>query len=178
MAESFEPPAFDAAALRAELSELTRLSAGFGATLTRAFASAASGGRKLSDVLRSLVLSLSRQALSSALRSLGQALGGMLGGLSGGGPAPVTPFAKGGVIGAPVAFPLRAGLGLAGEAGAEAILPLARGPDGRLGVRGAGGGGTQVTVNIQTPDVESFRASQSQVAAMLLRALERGQRNL
>ncbi|MGE0213489.1 MAG: phage tail tape measure protein [Parvibaculaceae bacterium] len=176
MAETFEPPTFDASALRAELSELTRLSAGFGATLTRAFASAASGGRKLSDVLKSLVLSLSRQALSSALRSLGQAIGGMFGNFSGGS-APVTPFAKGGVIGGPVAFPLRGGLGLAGEAGAEAILPLARGSDGRLGVRAAGGG-TQVVVNITTPDIEGFRASQSQVAAMMLRALERGQRNL
>lgn len=173
MAESLEPPAFDAGALRAELSELTRLSAGFGATLTRAFASAATGGRKLSDVLRSLILSLSRQALSSALKSLGQALGGMLGG----GSATVTPFAKGGVLGGPVAFPLRGGLGLAGEAGAEAVLPLARGSDGRLGVR-AGGGGMQVVVNIQTPDIESFRASRSQVAATMLRALERGQRNL
>ena len=35
-------------------------------------------------------------------------------------------------------------------------MPLARGPDGRLGVRG--GGGTQVTVNIQTPDAQSFAA--------------------
>lgn len=175
MAETFEPPAFDAGALRDGLSELTRLSASFGATLTRAFASAVAGGRKLSDVLRSLILSLSRQALSSALKSLGQALGGMLGG---GGSMQVTPFAKGGVLGGPVAFPLRGGLGLAGEAGAEAILPLARGPDGRLGVRAGGGGGMQVVVNIQTPDIESFRPSQSQVAAMMLRALERGQRNL
>ena len=173
MAETFEPPAFDAGVLRTELSELTRLSAGFGATLTRAFASAVTGGRKLSDVLRSLILSLSRQALSSAFRSLGQALGGMLGG----GSATVTPFARGGVLGGPVAFPLRGGLGLAGEAGPEAILPLARGSDGRLGVR-SGSGGMQVVVNIQTPDIESFRASRSQVAATMLRALERGQRNL
>lgn len=42
----------------------------------------------------------------------------------------VTPFAKGGVIGGPTLFPL----GLAGEAGPEAILPLRRGPSGRLGV--------------------------------------------
>ena len=37
--------------------------------------------------------------------------------------------------------------GLMGEAGPEAILPLRRGPDGRLGVTAAGGGGS-VTVNV------------------------------
>lgn len=48
-------------------------------------------------------------------------------------------FAKGGVIGGgiidrPVVFPLAKGIGLAGEAGPEAILPLRRGRGGRLGV--------------------------------------------
>ncbi len=32
------------------------------------------------------------------------------------------------------------GIGLMGEAGAEAILPLKRGPDGALGVASQGGG--------------------------------------
>ncbi len=35
-----------------------------------------------------------------------------------------------------------------------------------------------VTVNISTPHAESFRQSQGQVAAMLTRAVARGQRNL
>ncbi len=35
-----------------------------------------------------------------------------------------------------------------------------------------------VTVNIQTPDAQSFRQSQSQVAALMARAVARGQRNL
>ena len=63
-----------------------------------------------------------------------------------------------------------------GEAGPEAIMPLARGPDGRLGVRG--GGGVSVTVNIATPDAAGFQRSQSQVAALIARAVARGQRNL
>jgi hypothetical protein len=79
---------------------------------------------------------------------------------------PVMPFADGGVIAAPSYFPLGRGSGLAGEAGPEAILPLTRGADGRLGVSAAGGssGGT-VIVNIQTPDVESFARAESQVTA-------------
>ena len=94
----------------------------------------------------------------------------------------MTPFAKGGVVAAPSYFPLGRGLGLMGEQGAEAILPLARGPDGRLGVRSAGGGApgrpVNVTVNIAAAGADSFRRSEAQVAAALARAVARGQRGL
>lgn len=53
--------------------------------------------------------------------------------------AGVTPFAKGGVVGGPTIFPFANGVGLMGEAGPEAIMPLARGADGRLGVTAANG---------------------------------------
>jgi tape measure domain-containing protein len=47
----------------------------------------------------------------------------------------VVPFAAGGVVTAPTAFPMRGGrTGLMGEAGAEAVMPLRRLRDGRLGV--------------------------------------------
>ena len=72
---------------------------------------------------------------------------------------------------------LGGGVGLAGEAGPEAIMPLKRGPDGRLGVSGAGGGNV-ITVQIATPDVESFRRSESYVTGQIARAVARGQRNL
>ena len=71
---------------------------------------------------------------------------------------------------------MNGGTGLMGEAGPEAIMPLARGADGTLGVRG--GGGMNVTVNISTPDVQGFAQSQNQVAAMVSRALTRAQRNM
>ncbi|HHL22093.1 MAG TPA: phage tail tape measure protein, partial [Aliiroseovarius sp.] len=74
--------------------------------------------------------------------------------------------------------PMRGGLGLMGEAGPEAIMPLARGPDGRLGVRGGGGRPVNITMNISTPDVEGFRRSQGQIATQMARAIARGQRNL
>ena len=47
----------------------------------------------------------------------------------------VAAFARGGVVDGPTQFPMRGGVGLMGEAGPEAIVPLARGADGRLGIR-------------------------------------------
>lgn len=48
----------------------------------------------------------------------------------------VIPFAKGGVVSSPTTFPI----GLMGEAGPEAIMPLRRGKDGGLGVQWFNGG--------------------------------------
>jgi phage-related minor tail protein len=74
---------------------------------------------------------------------------------------------------------MQGGTGLMGEAGPEAILPLRRGSDGRLGVAaGSGGRPVSVTVNIATPDLGGFRRSEAQVAASLARAVARGQRAL
>jgi hypothetical protein len=64
------------AELRGDLAELTSLGETFGHTMSSAFVSAAVDGRKLSDVLRSLMLSMSRQALTSALKPLTGILGG------------------------------------------------------------------------------------------------------
>jgi lambda family phage tail tape measure protein len=90
----------------------------------------------------------------------------------------VMPFAKGGVVSSPTSFPMRGATGLMGEAGPEAIMPLARGADGRLGVQAAGGGqSVTVVMNISSPDVAGFQRSQSQIAAQASRALSRGQRN-
>jgi phage-related minor tail protein len=55
-------------------------------------------------------------------------------------------------------------------------MPLQRGADGRLGV--AGQGGNSITVQIATPDVESFRRSESYVTGQIARAVARGQRSL
>ncbi|CAN0583332.1 unnamed protein product, partial [Ectocarpus sp. 12 AP-2014] len=66
---------------------------------------------------------------------------------------------------------MRSGMGMMGEAGPEAIMPLSRGPDGKLGVRGGGGDTVNVVMNIQTPDAQSFQRSQGQIAARMSRAL-------
>jgi uncharacterized membrane protein YgcG len=55
----------------------------------------------------------------------------------------VIPFAKGDIFDKPMTFPMPKGkLGMMGEAGPEAIMPLTRGPDGKLGVRAIGSGGS------------------------------------
>ena len=64
-----------------------------------------------------------------------------------------------------------------GEAGPEAIMPLSRGADGKLGVRAEADRAINVVMNITTPDAEGFRRSQSQIAAQMGRVLARGNRN-
>lgn len=55
----------------------------------------------------------------------------------------IIPFARGGVVSRPVMFPMaNGGVGLMGEAGPEAVMPLRRGSDGRLGVSLHGAGGS------------------------------------
>jgi lambda family phage tail tape measure protein len=57
-------------------------------------------------------------------------------------------FARGGIVNKPTVFPFANGIGLMGEAGPEAIMPLRRGRDGNLGVMSSGGGTTNVVVNV------------------------------
>lgn len=59
-------------------------------------------------------------------------------------------FANGGVVNSPTLFRHARGLGVMGEAGAEAILPLQRGRNGKLGVQFEGGGGQNITINHTT----------------------------
>ncbi|KUF11932.1 phage tail tape measure protein [Pseudoponticoccus marisrubri] len=166
------------------------------ATLSRGVARAIDGvvldGMKLSDALQTVAQSMIDAAWKAAVKPVADHVGGMLaGGVSAvfGGLSPfayggsfvqgrVMPFANGGVVLGPTTFPMRGGTGLMGEAGPEAIMPLSRGPDGKLGVR-AQGGGQPVTVvmNVQTPDVAGFQRSQSQIAARMSQALSRGARN-
>ncbi|MFO1175470.1 MAG: phage tail tape measure protein [Paracoccaceae bacterium] len=172
--------------------EVNTLSVGIGRGLRSAFDGLVFDGMKLSDALKSVAKSMVDNVYSVAMRPVQNAVGGAIAGgmnnlLSGLFPfadgaafsqGRVTAFAKGGVVSAPTGFVMRGGRGLMGEAGPEAIMPLARGADGRLGVQAAGGGRpVQVTVNVTTPDVQGFQRSQSQIAAQMARALARGERN-
>jgi phage-related minor tail protein len=172
--------------------EVGVLSTGIGGGLRRAFDGLVFDGTKLSDALRSVAKSMIDTVYGIAMRPVQNALGGAIAsGVSGllGGMMPferggsfsqgrVMPFAKGGVVATPTAFATRNGRGLMGEAGPEAIMPLARGADGRLGVQAASGGrAVTVVMNITTPDVQGFQRSQSQIAAQAQRMLARGQRN-
>jgi phage-related minor tail protein len=179
----------DTSALQTELRHAASLGRQFSSALVGAFDGIAVKGRNVSDVLRTLALRLSEIVLKAALKPVEQGFGNLLSGLLSGGAGfakggvvasgmPV-PFAAGGVIQSPIAFPLAGGrIGMAGERGAEAIVPLSRGPDGRLGIASRGGGGMNVTFNVTAQDAASFMKSESQVAAMLARAVSLGQRNL
>lgn len=60
----------------------------------------------------------------------------------------VQKFARGGIVSSPTVFGMRRGLGMMGEAGPEAIMPLTRGPDGSLGVRADNDNSSPVIVNV------------------------------
>lgn len=162
----------------------------FANAMTRAFAQASAGGKQFDDVLKSLALRLSGMAVTQAFRPLAKGVAGGLSSLINGlfanpgdpsltaAMGAIKPFASGGVIGAPSYFPLSpGGLGLAGEAGPEAIMPLTRGPDGRLGVAAAGGATPNITVQIATPDIGSFKRSEAYITGQIARAVARGQRS-
>jgi lambda family phage tail tape measure protein len=179
----------DTSALREELQRTSVVGRQFSRSMISAFDGIAVQGRSLGDVLRNLALSLSRMVLSAAFKPLDRAVNSMFSNIFAGGfgfahggvlqrGTPI-PFAKGGVIASPVAFPLSSGrTGLAGERGPEAIMPLTRTADGRLGVATSGGGSPNITINIATPDVEGFARSQTQIAALASRALGRAGRNM
>jgi lambda family phage tail tape measure protein len=74
-------------------------------------------------------------------------------------------FARGGIVNKPTVFPFANGIGLMGEAGPEAIMPLRRGRDGNLGVMSSGGGTTNVVVNVDASG-SSVEGDQQQAKAL------------
>ena len=118
------------------------------------------GTQSLSDAFKNLSKGIIAELLKiAAYKSIAGFMGGSFGGqtawsfaadggvFEGG----VQKFAKGGIVSSPTMFPMKNGMGLMGEgSGPEAIIPLSRGSDGKLGVSGAG---MNVTVNNMAPGV-------------------------
>jgi phage-related minor tail protein len=175
----------------------------FASVMTKAFSQASTGGKQFDDVLRNMALKLSSMAVTNAFKPIAKSFSKGFGNIfkdifngssssdssdtttsSGGLPTAffakggIKPFASGGVISTPSYFPMSGGLGLAGEAGPEAIMPLSRGSDGKLGVAMAGGAPSNITVQIMTPDLGSFQRSESYLTGQIARAVLRGQRSL
>ena len=171
--------------------DLGNLERGFSGGLRRAFDGLVFDGNSLSEALATVGEAMSRTVYNNAMRPVTDHFGGLLAGgvqslvssmmpFEKGGAISqgrVVPFAKGGIVNGPTNFAMRGGTGLMGEAGPEAIMPLSRGADGKLGVKAQSGQAVNVTMNISTPDAVGFQRSQSQIAASLSRALGRGQRN-
>lgn len=139
----------------------------FGRTMTTALQGVALEGKSLGDVFQSLALSLSKMALQAAFKPLEQSIGSMFSSLLAGGIGTggvPSPFAgSSGSIASPAGFPLVGGSALASAPASPHKV---------------GGSGLAVTFNVTTPDVESFRRSEGQLAAMLARTVGQGQRNL
>ena len=94
----------------------------------------------IKDLFRILVV---EQMVKSVKGFFGFADGGAFSGGS-----QIQAYANGGVVGGPTFFPMAGGkTGLMGEAGPEAIMPLKRGPNGKLGVQAEGSSQGNVVVN-------------------------------
>ncbi len=164
--------------LQRALDGLESRSRSFGSALSSALRGAVDDGKGLDDVLRSLGSRLADIALSAGLKPLETMISGAASNLLGGF-GKLLPFADGGVVSQPTYFPMGGNMGLMGEAGSEAILPLKRGADGALGVAASGGSaGPQIVFNVTATDAQSFQKSEAQISAMLARTAMRGQRNL
>lgn len=80
-----------------------------------------------------------------------------------------------GIVDQPTAFRMAGGLGVMGEAGPEAIMPLTRGPDGSLGVAAHGGGGGETVIHLGAPTVQ-MHVNGNPDAAMLMQMEQSTQR--
>ncbi|MCW5623913.1 MAG: phage tail tape measure protein [Burkholderiales bacterium] len=157
--------------------ELKQAVEGWGKAASASFVDWAFGAKtSIRDVVATMLkefatLLVYKNIMGPLFNAAAGGLAGTFGGMFGGGGAPgggtfrpsaygnafeprgaITAFANGGVVSRPTFFNYVGGRGVLGEKAPEAILPLERGPDNRLGVtaRGLnlGGGGTTVNVSI------------------------------
>jgi hypothetical protein len=136
--------------VRTQLSDIDRAGRGVSSSLSRAFLDLAVKGKSFEDVLKNLALRLSNIALNAAFKPLEQSLSQGFSSIfsgSSGGSGFVSDSVSGG--------------------GFSPFTSIAQAPRGEA----------PITVNIQTADVESFKRSETQVAAVLARSVARGQRN-
>ena len=85
----------------------------------------------------------------------------------------IVPYKMGGIVNRPTIFPMQNGLGLMGEAGPEAVMPLKRGDNGKLGVQSSGGvGNIVVNVDASGSSVEGDSARSEQFGKALAAAIQ------
>lgn len=131
--------------------------------LTNAITGVIMGTQSLKEAFGDLARSIIADIIQMTIRMLiFKAISGIMGGFGGGGGGGtdlgaiyagggigsakgnifsggnLIPFARGGIVNGPTMFPMNGGrTGIMGEAGPEAVMPLARDGQGRLGVRAA-----------------------------------------
>jgi len=166
--------------LAADMDKVKNLADSLGESFGNAFESAILGAQSASEALKALLADMVQiifhqlvtmqiaNAISEALTgspafaslaSLGAAKGMAFN------QGEVVPMARGGIVGSPTLMPLSHGrIGLMGEAGPEAVMPLTRTRDGKLGVAAEGREvHNHVTMNVYTKDANSFRRSRTQI---------------
>jgi phage-related minor tail protein len=130
-------------------ADLEARSRSFGSAVTTALEGAVLDGNSLSEVLRDIATRFSAIALDAGLQPLQNSLTSVFSGLTG------------------------ALAGSLAPTGGNAITTPAQAPPAS-----SQGAATQVYFNVQATDAESFRRSESQINAMLTRAVSRGRRGL
>ena len=130
------------------------------------------------DLARSILADITRIVIRSAIISpilgaFGIKVGSAKGNVFAGGEH-LQEYAYGGIVNRRTVFPMKNGMGLMGEAGAEAIMPLKRGSDGKLGVMSQGGGGNvvNVTVNASGTSAQGNTMKANQLGKMIGTAIE------
>lgn len=118
------------------------------------------------SVIQPIVSGLTPNAGGSGFFGAIKSFLGFANGAAFSGGMPMTAFANGGVVNRPTVFPMANGAGLMGEAGAEAVMPLRRLGNGRLGVEATGGGGGVFAPQISIA-VSAGSGDANQIAAVV-----------
>tara|TARA_Y100000004_G_scaffold148614_1_gene170186 strand:+ start:4219 stop:6273 length:2055 start_codon:yes stop_codon:yes gene_type:complete len=85
----------------------------------------------------------------------------------------IVPYKMGGIVNKPTLFPMANGMGLMGEAGPEAVMPLKRGANGKLGVQSSGGvGNIVVNVDASGSSIQGDSAQGEQFGRALAAAIQ------
>ena len=142
--------------LQDEEAKLEDISNIISSSMGEAFMSIVDGTKSAKDAFKDMARSIIARLYEILVveQLVNSIAGSIMGGFGGGGGAPSTslrpqarPFADGGVVGGPTFFPMAGGqTGLMGEAGPEAIMPLKRGANGKLGVQVEGKAGGDVNI--------------------------------
>jgi hypothetical protein len=115
-----------------------------------AFMSFVDGSKSVEDafksMLRNIILAIYQEKVAKAGANAIMSLLGLANGGAFERGGKFTAYANGGVVGSPTMFSHSGGLGVMGEAGPEAIMPLKRGKNGKLGVQMEGNAGNVTVV--------------------------------
>ena len=151
--------------LNDKLEEQDQLRSSIEASMEQGFMSMIDGTTSVKDAFKAMAAEIIKElyrvlVVKKMVSSISDALPFADGGVISNG-SQVQAYANGGVVGGPTTFAMSGGkTGLMGEAGPEAIMPLKRGANGKLGVQVEGGGATTIVqnINVSTGVQQTVRA--------------------